>query len=494
MDQGSVDPGHTLPPPRPSKAREWFVTLLAAALLLIVAVMQRPQPPDPAKVAQANSGTAVEPIGIDPLVGVGKAMLWWKWNSPADADPSLLSRIDDLAHGAPDKFRMAILAGEYAGVDARESRLVALEEKLAPDSILHKDIQVVRMLKAADPTDPEPAMLDGFKDRHGWFARAALQGRDAAADAAFRAQTSAHGARFVIVLAVFGVGLFLALIGGLIALIVLLVRATTGALRPRFVRTPPELGSDRALWLETFAVFFAGFLVVHLVGAGLDKLAAPKAAWPTAAVLLMQWSLVGVIFWPRLRGMSRERFLGELGWHRGRGVAREIGCGALGYLAGLPIYFLVALVVTLVSVLIEWLRKAAAGNGPGSDDVPLPDNKVFDLIGSSNGWMLVLLGTLIVVWAPLVEESIFRGALFRHIRGRLGGPLGLIATVALVAGAFAIAHSYVLAGVIMVATLGGIFALMREWRGSLIAPMTAHCLHNSMVLTLIVSLLPVMRG
>ena len=46
----------------------------------------------------------------------------------------------------------------------------------------------------------------------------------------------------------------------------------------------------------------------------------------------------------------------------------------------------------------------------------------------------------------------------------------------------------------MVATLGGIFAVMREQRGSLIAPMTAHCLHNSMVMAVVMAIVPVMRG
>jgi membrane protease YdiL (CAAX protease family) len=207
----------------------------------------------------------------------------------------------------------------------------------------------------------------------------------------------------------------------------------------------------------------------------------------------MQWSLVLLLFWPVLRGMPWERFRGELGWHRGRGVWREIGCGILGYLAGLPIYFGMAVIVLAANLIAEAVKKAAAG-GKTPPEVPLPDNKVFDLVTGANGWMLLLLASLIVIWAPIVEESVFRGALFRHLRQRLRGPGGLIASVVLVAAAFGIAHAYVLVGVIMVATLGGIFAAMRDWRGSLIAPMTAHCLHNSMVLLLLLTVLPLMKG
>ena len=38
-----------------------------------------------------------------------------------------------------------------------------------------------------------------------------------------------------------------------------------------------------------------------------------------------------------------------------------------------------------------------------------------------------------------------------------------------------------------------IFALMREWRGSLIAPMTAHALHNGTLLTLLLLVLWAMK-
>ena len=106
----------------------------------------------------------------------------------------------------------------------------------------------------------------------------------------------------------------------------------------------------------------------------------------------------------------------------------------------------------------------------------------------------MLLASLIVIWAPLVEESVFRGALYRHVRSRWRGLPGLVGSVVVAAGAFAIAHSYVLAGVIMVATLGGWLAMLREWRGSLIAPMTAHALHNGMILVLLLSVMPLMRG
>src|SRR5690606_8672697 len=124
---------------------------------------------------------------------------------------------------------------------------------------------------------------------------------------------------------------------GLVILIIGLVQAVTGRLRARFVPTPEELGSDRGLWLETFAAFLAGFLIIRFARDGLEAWAGKDAAWTGLVALGLQWSLIGLLFWPLFRGMSWERFRGELGWHRGRGFFREVGCGILGYLAGLPI-------------------------------------------------------------------------------------------------------------------------------------------------------------
>lgn len=491
MDQ-TTDPSNSPSPPpaqpAPRQRSRWPLTILALVLVAVVAIVQRPGAPDPVKMAQAKSGSVVDPVSINPLVAVGKGLLMLKSTSKQPIPDLYLDFVDSSARTAPDRFRAAILMGELRGEAEREARFAALDKDLDPGSPLRQDIQTVRQLTASPAEQPDAAAIEGFKERHGWFARLILVKGDPAAEKTLQDQIDADGMRLVAVIVAFGIFLVVAILSGIAVLIVAIVQFSSGSLRFRFARTPEALGSDRGLWLETFCVFLAAFLAVHFAGMGLSKLGGKGAAWPVALLLLLQWSLVLVVFWPIARGMSWERFRGELGWHRGRGIFREIGAGILGYLAGLPIYFLMALIVTAAMMIRQAI--AARGKGGPPQDMPVPDNKVFDLIGGSNGWVLLILGSLIVLWAPLVEESIFRGALYRHLRGRFA----VVVSVLLVAAAFALAHAYVLAGVIMVATLGGIFALMREWRGSLIAPMTAHCLHNSMVLTLLLALLPVMRG
>ena len=86
------------------------------------------------------------------------------------------------------------------------------------------------------------------------------------------------------------------------------------------------------------------------------------------------------------------------------------------------------------------------------------------------------------VWAPLTEESMFRGALFHHMRGKLGALLSALG----VGFIFAIIHPQGILLVPPLMALGLVFSLIREWRGSLIGPMFAHALHNAVLVTVLI--------
>ena len=85
---------------------------------------------------------------------------------------------------------------------------------------------------------------------------------------------------------------------------------------------------------------------------------------------------------------------------------------------------------------------------------------------------------------PPVEETIFRGALYRHLRGRVG----VLGAAALSAVVFGLLHSYEVFALLPVVTIGFAFALIREWRGSIVGTVTAHAFHNGTVLTLVITL------
>lgn len=82
---------------------------------------------------------------------------------------------------------------------------------------------------------------------------------------------------------------------------------------------------------------------------------------------------------------------------------------------------------------------------------------------------------LAVVVAPLSEEIAFRGLLYNALRQRANFPLaGLLQALV-----FALYHPYGNQGRMGVATMGFAFALLYEWRKTLVAPIALHSLINA---------------
>ena len=94
--------------------------------------------------------------------------------------------------------------------------------------------------------------------------------------------------------------------------------------------------------------------------------------------------------------------------------------------------------------------------------------------------------------APLVEETMFRGVLYRHLRDATWRWPPLV-SIALAAGLnsfiFAAIHPQGLMAVPLLTALALGFSMARQWRGSLMAPMMMHAMHNGMVTSLLVLML-----
>jgi len=379
-----------------------------------------------------------------------------------------LGDLDRLATGPADRLRIAVVAAEMDGPDAGIDRLDKVQaeldslrsdaqgDELAVIDELTDDARAMRVILAGGGAD---ALAEderaGLVDRHGWFARLALtMGKNA--DAADRSAVVDAGMRLLIALAGFGLFVLAAFLVGVVLMIVAIVRMSTGRVAWRF--RPPAPGGS--VYLESFAVFVGAFLVLQGVLVGVQSLTSEATAMRVS--LIAQWVLVLCPLWPMVRGVSLARIRADLGLERGRGIAREMLAGVAGYLAGLPLFVL----VWIVTILVFSLMHKSQGGGPA--------NPVAEAIERGDMVTIVLLFVLATVWAPLVEESIFRGGLFRHMRSRFG----LVVAALLVGVFFSFMHGY---GVLMtppLIMLSVTFSVMREWRGSLIAPMTAHFLHN----------------
>jgi membrane protease YdiL (CAAX protease family) len=157
-----------------------------------------------------------------------------------------------------------------------------------------------------------------------------------------------------------------------------------------------------------------------------------------------------------------------LGWHTGKGVLREVGAGIAGYLAGI--------VVMSAGFLVTYLLVKRTGISPEHPLIHILQGNIWHVLG---------LYALVSVFAPFMEETMFRGALFHHLRRRWGWAI----TATVVAFIFAVIHPQGWVAVPVLGSIAIVLAALREWRGSLIAPMVAHACNNFVVLTFALAVL-----
>ncbi len=387
-------------------------------------------------------------------------------------DPSVQRSEDPMT-----RVQRVVMMGEFVSAERAIEELDALDRLLAdqpvPDDgeVVIGEAMALEYLRqtydgSLDETNLSAEMVDA-KDYLGWWGKLARL-HDARPDDPDRGEMIEAGRRLFVFVAVMLMGALLVGGAAIAAAVYMIVRLAGRRVTARFV--PPAPGGS--VYLEIFGVFLVGFVLVHVLGLLVTQASTPEAGvWAT---LLGQWSLIAVPLWPLVRGVPFSRMCHDLGLHKGEGVLREIGAGVVGYLAGLPILIGAYVFMIALQGLIQSLS-------PSPDPVQ-PNNPVMDLVQTQSVWLVAVTVSLAVIWAPLVEETVFRGALLRHMRGRVGILSGAILTGLL----FAFLHPYGVLFTPPLIALGFTFAMLRQWRGSLIAPMTAHFLHNGTMLAVFI--------
>lgn len=417
----------------------------------------------------------------------------------ADMADQLIEQSAAFAATDADQIRLAILAGELKGADAAAERLRELldrpvaegesrpederadanaaappdseeaESKPIPRWVAEDARLLLGVYEAPGESDDAAAASAHLTDdqrrrlveRHGWFGR--LAATYGAAGDPVRQRALAKASTFVVFVIIAISAGALAALAGFALLIIAIIFAARGRFPLRY--HPPAPGGS--VFLETFTLFIVGFLIVSIAGVAIERFTGIDAT------PLLIWLLLPIALWPVARGTPMVNWKYATGWRRGRGVAREIGAGLVGYIAGLPI-FLAGIGLTL---LLAFVVSRLTG-----DEGEPPSHPIVNEAMAGGVWTVVSLYLLAAVWAPLVEETMFRGALYHHFRGRLGPILSGVA----VAFVFAIIHPQGIIAVPALMSLAIVFALIREWRGSLIGPIVAHSVHNGALVTILV--------
>lgn len=464
----SADPA----PDRGSGRSALIAWVLAAVAFLGAAAMQRgwfePKPSAPSTPVPVLAA----PASGDPLIQSAKMMVRLKTflgsTNPSD-NAALLDFVGKPGTSKVEKLRYAIITAELAGADAARKELDALGTdapstdalSMSAEEAVRFDEQVasVRAILSGQATTLTSEQRESLTNDHGYLGKLILT--HGLADQDPSRAPLVEGGGWIILLSLLIVGiLIVGGLGGLTACITFFVRLGSGKIKPSF--SPPTPGGS--VYLETAALFFGSFLLLQLIT---HLLFGPDAI---NIKILSHWILLLVPLWPIARGVAAPELRHQLGLHTGKGFWREVGAGIFAYFATIPFIFIAA-AIALFFVLGEMHSDPNAAK---------PNNPIQELIGQGEPITLLLVFVLATVWAPLMEEMIFRGALFRHLRGRLS----MIAAATISALVFGFMHAYPLPLLLPIITLGFSFALMREWRGSLIAPMVGHFLHNATLLSL----------
>lgn len=458
----------------------WALLLIAVgtlfALSRIVPLFESEEQPAKTKI--------VAPTMADPIALTIELMVKLARSGFAD-DPSaragIVAQIDAASlspdASVADRLRGAIAIAEVEGKEEGLKRLDKIEPEAIEKAGLEDDAAMLRTMLTGDAGSVSGEQADTLIARHGWFGRLALL-LDAPKESPDRAELLRGGGYLIAMAALLCVVVVVALVGGLMCAVIagFKIAGTLSGRGPPRALVPPSPGGS--VYLETTAVFILCFLGMHtLLGVWAESSGASDST-KISVTLVAQWCLLPTIFWARLRGVPWARWRREIGWHAPRGVLREIGAGLFMYLAGLPVLAF-AMLVTIAIVAVR-----AAFYHQAGEPAPSPDNPLLRLIAESEPWQMALLVLLATAWAPIVEESIFRGSLFRHLRSRRG----VLASAIVSALFFGILHSYEILLLAPVISLGFVFALMREWRGSVIPSAVAHAFHNGTIMIFVLLL------
>ena len=386
---------------------------------------------------------------------VGARALTASANHGAQADPTapLVSQLESAARSPDDRIKFVIIAEEVESAAQANAKLDELIDSPHLPTKVRADLDILKMVYKDGPSAISQNQRQRLLEDQGWFGQVALN-FGVSDQSASRIKMLADAKRALLAFT-FGIA---GGIGGLVigfALIVLaIVLSATGRLTLLFRQALPD-----TVFLEVFAVYLTGFVLLSLLLHFLVK--SPGLGWTLVLTLILPIA----VSWPVLRGKTWEQTRMELGWHTGQGIFREIGCGIIGYIAALP------LLAVMLLITLQLMRLSGAA----------PTHPVEGFLNGSTA-EIVLVYFIACAWAPVFEESMFRGALFNHLRARHGwwisaGVVGLL---------FAAVHPQGWTTIPVLGGIGMVLCALREWRGSLIASMAAHALNNGTVITLFV--------
>ena len=232
--------------------------------------------------------------------------------------------------------------------------------------------------------------------------------------------------------------------------------------------------TNHNLYIQTFAIWLVGFFgsSIALGFLGLDE---------SSHMLIQPFIFFGslsCLLYPMLRGVTFRQLRYDIGWTIDRPLGDTLFAG-ISYMSTLPCLvpgiICIALLTALAGQFTD-LHEFARQTAPG--------HPIQEYLANGDWLMITIVFLTACVAAPVVEETMFRGVLYRHLRDWSQTPRRWVSVAfsAILNGfVFAAIHPQGIAAIPVLMTLAICFSLVREWRNSLLTPMLMHGIHNTLV-------------
>jgi len=402
--------------------------------------------------------------------------------------PSSPQQIQTLNTGTiPRRLQAIILEGELNGPKKAQELLHDLDHKIDLNAVQlsEQDRRLRQILSKvyADYVDEKydaPSLSvsdrDYLREKLGWFGELALAPAQGSPEA--RERVLAPARRTALVLLGAGTLGLMSAAAGFFGMIFLLIFYYMGHLR-RGLMTGIRYGG---LYAETFAVWMALFLGLEFV---VGIFAGEKYRFALLGLAMLS-SLIA-LGWPVFRGVPWRQVREDIGWTSGRWPILEPLFGPAGYAMTLPMLGIGILMMTVFMGFKNALSPINQDNYFGP--VEQPSHPVMEDLLTGNWLRIVQVIVIAAIVAPIVEETMFRGVLYRHLReatARWGVTASVVVSGLLVSFVFAVIHpqGWIAVPALMALAFG--FTLLREWRGTLIPSMVAHGINNGMLTVVLI--------
>ncbi len=462
----------------------WVVIVVFAIGMTILANISKPAPSAP-EGEQPDLHQHLPAVSLQDEL-IGKFIVAMSQYGIA-SDDVWLDQAKSLERGNPaQQLAHVALIGEVQGPQQAAERLQSIRESgfvrldrttltvnrepvPAADEIVSILQQLYEAHAAGESAQLTDVQRDRLADELGWYGKLALHSpgtADQQARAAFLAPLNR------IPWALVGAGIWFLACGliGFAALIVFVVLMVQRQLQHNF-----HVGSPYAsIYAEAFVVWLLLFNGIRIV---MEYIGIGQAGGGLLPTIVMQGLSLLALGWPVIRGVPWRVVREDVGLTFGRRPVFEPVAGVLTYCMAIP--------MLLVGIIAMYVLAAVQKQIFG--EAPPPSHPVQDMLAGADWTTLLLVLFMGAVMAPILEEIMFRGLLYRNVRDmtrRWGIVLSMGFSAVLTSLIFAAIHPQGWVTIPALMALAIAFCIAREWRGTLVPCMIAHGLSNGVVLTL----------